>query len=540
MINDQRTVPETNYNNNSASTTMTVFGARSLSIVCNRVHYTFGSNDTTPPHSQCSGTAEYLRRTFPASAVNIFYPAGGSRLDFDKNLGQREKWNDLLLDVTWRNVWDFTNYDSGDVEIWYGLVPSSISGSGISGLAWIGGKESIGKANNGSTMAQEVGHNLGRLHAPCGDPDGPDPDFPQDDGSIGDYGIDYLSGAFYNKNDTYDFMSYCRPTWISAYTYASLFGKFYLFGPSEPLSERDYLAVAGTYNAISNTAELAQAYSLAMPEQEEYERAGEGELRLDVLDSQGNALFSRSFAPMHHVGASGADEGERIWLEVLPLLPGATSIQLVHDGEVLASRTASANPPQVTLEAPTAGGEFPESLEVRWSASDPDGDALVFSIQYSTDGGESWSAAAVNLSGSSYTLDTTEMAGSSGAKIRIAASDGFHTAYAESQEPFSIPSKAPIPNILWPADGSDVPSGIPILLQGTASDLEEGLMSEEQMVWSSDRQGELGSGEYINAENLLPGWHQITLTVTDRSGMSAQVSIWVHVGLRLHLPLTMK
>ena len=66
------------------------------------------------------------------------------------------------------------------------------------------------------------------------------------------------------------------------------------------------------------------------------------------------------------------------------------------------------------------------------------------------------------------------------------------------------------------------------------------LMSGEQMVWTSDRQGELGRGEYINAENLLPGWHRITLTVTDRSGMSTQVSIWVHIGLRLHLPLAVK
>jgi hypothetical protein len=64
-------------------------------------------------------------------------------------------------------------------------------------------------------------------------------------------------------------------------------------------------------------------------------------------------------------------------------------------------------------------------------------------------------------------------------------------------------------------------------LAGSASDLELGDVSE-QIVWSSNRDGELGSGASL-AVTLSSGGHLLTASVTDETGLtgSAQRSVTV-------------
>ncbi|HKO90317.1 MAG TPA: MXAN_6577-like cysteine-rich protein [Polyangiaceae bacterium] len=71
------------------------------------------------------------------------------------------------------------------------------------------------------TMLHEVAHNHGRGHAPCvqgGTISGVDPNFPQADGSIGDFGYNALGDDLISP-DASDLMGYCRNQWLSAYTY---------------------------------------------------------------------------------------------------------------------------------------------------------------------------------------------------------------------------------------------------------------------------------------------------------------------------------
>ena len=70
-------------------------------------------------------------------------------------------------------------------------------------------------------MAHELGHNFGRLHAPCGNPSGLDGQYPYSGASIGVYGYDILSGVA-KQSSLRDLMSYCDPSWISDYTYRNL------------------------------------------------------------------------------------------------------------------------------------------------------------------------------------------------------------------------------------------------------------------------------------------------------------------------------
>jgi hypothetical protein len=79
------------------------------------------------------------------------------------------------------------------------------------------------------TLAHELGHALGRDHAPCGidDPHDVDPGWPSDVGhrnaGLGLYGYDFDLQRLIKPRQAKDVMSYCQPVWIADYTYRGIF-----------------------------------------------------------------------------------------------------------------------------------------------------------------------------------------------------------------------------------------------------------------------------------------------------------------------------
>ena len=110
------------------------------------------------------------------------------------------------------------------------------AGGCIEGLALVGSqptdnysRAAIGLGFPGNTVAQillqELAHNMGRLHAPCGGAANTDPNYPYPGGLIGSWGYSLTFKSLRPPTMMRDFMSYCQPQWVSDYTYRGLFDR---------------------------------------------------------------------------------------------------------------------------------------------------------------------------------------------------------------------------------------------------------------------------------------------------------------------------
>lgn len=173
---------------------------------------------------------------------------------------------------------------------------------------------------------------------------------------------------------------------------------------------------------------------------------------------------------------------------------------------------------------PVLGGE----IEVRFAATDPDGDPLVANLLYSPDGGNAWVPLGVNLDvvdgENVFRFPSGNVPRSRGIEgiVKLRVSDGLNV----SDEEFPIGmalglGSPPDVHIVAPHEGIQRPRWGSVVLHGSAWDMEDELIPEANVVWTSDRDGFLGTGRLFTVRNLSVGTHVITVTGTDLDGMSS-------------------
>lgn len=485
---------------------------------------------------------------------------------FDSNGGDVFGWlGDRLVDCSWSTYF-------------VGLLPTvpNADGGGIfpGGLASVESPGGVGDLRP-STAVHELAHALSRSHAGNGhgesDGGGYDSRYPHPHGTINNYGFDIenwhavrpeWSGSAAVPTDmidagmgcdsadsgcpTHDYLAYgADPFWTSAYTWNAIFnhgftgstGGLFLAGDASRAAAPEEGDGGG---AVVETAEVVHIrgriedgaivtrafYTLATPAGFTVLPTG-GELQATAIDARGRTLAERSIEPL-----AVADSETQYFSFLLPFPEETALIRLSYQGGVQEERPVSLTAPEVTilspLEASSVGAG--ETLEVRWSGTDADHDALTYGVQLSTDEGETWTTLGMNLTEARLEASASVLVGSKKAQIRILATDGVLGTRATSGT-FTIDDQPPYAVVLWPEDGTELPAEERIVFQASAYDPEGTVLKGKAIEWFSNVQGKLGKGRTVDVEGLERGRHELRIEATDGAGNVGTSTVEVFVGV---------
>jgi hypothetical protein len=426
------------------------------------------------------------------------------------------------------------------------MVPQGANTDGVGGCGETPGRVASGIITPGwaeqvRIAGQELGHTFGRNHASAGcDAGNPDRSYPRRNGLLDDWGLDVVARHPYPMNESYDYMSYCAGAdnhWTSVYTYLALLGTLPVANVAPSGAHLASLASAEGEPVIVGGGQISPDGFIL---EHGFYRAGlaegiedsllPGPFAAQLRDGSENILFERSFGPIELSNAEPTEEGT--FQIILPDMPGTKDIVFLYRGVEIGRVTASGNVPQVSMVEPAGGEDWGASgaHTIAWEATDADGDALRFNVQYSTDGGAAWTSIDVDLTGAtSLSVDSADLPGGS-LLFRVLASDGLNQSESATSSPVSVANKAPMIHLASPSEGDAFPAGEAVILRGYATDYEDVVLDDGAYRWSSDLDDELGSGPTLWGIPLSPGSHEITLTVTDQSGTPVSQSVRITVG----------
>ncbi|MEY3142437.1 MAG: hypothetical protein RLY21_930 [Planctomycetota bacterium] len=219
-------------------------------------------------------------------------------------------------------------------------------------------------------------------------------------------------------------------------------------------------------------------------------------------------------------------------------------------GRVLATMERSPSAPVVTslaVEPATTGpvvfdpnsGRLTGEIRVAWTATDADGDALTADLLYSPDGGNAWIPLKVGDVGQSgggeFVFDSAEVPASRGhnGKFRVDVSDGMNSSDHEGSQSFMLGNGAPPDvHVIGPNSNTTFKQGATVFLHGSAWDLDDQLLPEGSIEWTSSLDGALGTGRQLVVRDLSVGVHTITLRGTDSGGLFTEKTIVLTVTAR--------
>jgi hypothetical protein len=218
-----------------------------------------------------------------------------------------------------------------DERYYYGVLRQN---GGYAGLGYVGFPVAIGWDDLRvpeadpiplaySTFAHEMGHNFGRWHAPACGAGNADPAFPYVGGLSGVFGTHRSLGRITLPSDP-DLMGYCRPRWVSDYTYEAVMD--FRLEEEAPRRRARMEQPAGpglmVWGAIVDgevSLEPAIALDAARPEAEPVgavARSGAGSVFVEGFDAAGARLFRQRAAAVEF---DHGPEGSASFAAVVPL-----------------------------------------------------------------------------------------------------------------------------------------------------------------------------------------------------------------------------
>ncbi|HEX7241406.1 MAG TPA: hypothetical protein VF263_14110 [Longimicrobiaceae bacterium] len=284
-----------------------------------------------------------------------------------RSASTQEGWSRIVEEMYFLRTAD------GSRRYYYGVLTSP-GGTTIAGIGFIGLPAALGYDRlpaAAGTLAHELGHNFGRRHAPCGNPAGPDPNFPHAGGGIGVFGYDVFLRSPKDPGREKDLMTYCTPEWISDYTYRAVLayrttgGDGGTGGDAVSVSEVEepsllvWGRVGGSGAALEPAFELTTRPSLPEP----------GPYRIEGLDAAGAVLFS---LPFRGAQLAEGDTTERHFAYAIPARLARTdrlaSLRVTGRGVRAERRPSALAAPRRAPAAALRRGARRGEVRLEWAA----------------------------------------------------------------------------------------------------------------------------------------------------------------------------
>ncbi|MBT8507347.1 hypothetical protein AZH53_02740 [Methanomicrobiaceae archaeon CYW5] len=398
-------------------------------------------------------------------------------------------------------------------------------GNGDGGLySWI-------KMRNASALPHEFGHNIGGLSelytSTAGTCKRADPDADDMDTKEGAWAV-YIDTESVAPGDVYAVMGLdAPPDRVVHYQpdYQDLFDTLRISSSSAvktavTRTDGERFVLTGLINSVTNDHDFHTDLMTGVPLTEE-----DAASPYSLVFGNGTDILQRSPFPVDD-GLSMVEgypnyTSALIPVQVVAPFPADTGwVEVRYFETVLERFVRSAGPPTVTLTAPSAGDTFggTDVAMIRWTSSDPDGDALTHTIHYSPDGGDTWRVVATRVGGTEFAWDLATAPATKGkGVVRIVASDGLNAAEDGNAVGFSIANKPPIAIIVEPHDGRTVLECSRVMLRGYAYDPDGDSLTS---AWYVDGLP-AGTGTRTDVTPLAPGVHIVRLEVSDTEGFTA-------------------
>jgi hypothetical protein len=431
-----------------------------------------------------------------------------------------------------------------------------------------------------TSVAHELIHGLGRKHASAGCGGGDNGQkaeswFPDEQGYMQGVGLEFDPGAAGGLTgpyrvfaaggcgsngkcvnakwrecsvsaecDWFDFMSYCadnKSAWISPRGWDAIAIPYqYGAGISQDASgsamAARHAAVAGRRAASAATVFRVRArltdsgisitkVGVVAVQATHPPPPADSPYHLVVRGADGTLLNEQPMA-MRDTHVHDSSHATSLQADILSIPEGAEQVDVIHLGDVVATRRRSAHAPEVTLSTPKRIGPVGE-ITIHWQVIDADGDPTRSALDFSEDDGGTWRPVFMGPSpaAGSYTLRREFFRASRRARLRLRANDGFNETTVVSNR-FVVKRRRPVARILSPSAEQMVIANATLTLQGEAED--DGVaLADSKLRWFVGRR-RVGSGRALSLTNLRPGKRVVRLLARNQ-GKTGKATVTIHV-----------